>query len=161
MVVDIKARVSQNCKLRQKQTQLVRAETDKIKAAQEAAKEAEARKVVADNKAMAKSDQQKKQRQLTLLGGIFDEDEDETPLDSTLTDRKRSKKKPLLQPLGNRPQWQAPTCTVADAVRMFRDLVIRASPDRCSEMPYLATRLANVARSCALRQLVAHSAQLR
>jgi regulator of protease activity HflC (stomatin/prohibitin superfamily) len=79
---------------------LIRAETDKIKAEQEIEKQKQADKVMADNKAMAQADQQKKQRQLTLLGGILGEDEDETPLDSTLTDRKKSKKKPLLQQLG-------------------------------------------------------------
>jgi membrane protein involved in colicin uptake len=79
---------------------LIRAETDKIKAEQQAAKDAEDRKVMADHKAMAEADQQRKQRQLTLLGGILDEEEDETSLDSTLTDRKKSRKKPLLQQLG-------------------------------------------------------------
>ena len=42
---------------------------------------------MADNKAMAEAEQQKKQRQLTLLGGILDEEEDETPLDCTLSYR--------------------------------------------------------------------------
>ena len=79
---------------------LIRAETDKIKTEQQAAKDAEDRKVMADNKAMAEADQQRRQRQLTLLGGILDEYDDETSLDSTLNDRKKSRKKPLLQQLG-------------------------------------------------------------
>ncbi|MDO9100299.1 MAG: hypothetical protein Q7V53_06155 [Caldisericota bacterium] len=85
--------------------ELVDAETKKINDEREAQKEKEAQKVLADQTAMATADQQRKQRQQTLLGGILEEDDDTLP-DGTaapaVADKPKSKKKSktILQSLG-------------------------------------------------------------
>lgn len=84
---------------------LVEAETTKIEAERQLAKDKEAAKVMADNKAMAEADKSRKQRQQTLLQGILSsgEEEDDTLPDGTAAPsvtKSRKKSKTILQSLG-------------------------------------------------------------
>lgn len=88
--------------------ELVDAETKKMEREREIEKEKEAAKVLEGQVAMANADKAKRQRQQTILQGIYaEEDEDEVALpDGTaapvLEDKPKSKKKSktLLQSLG-------------------------------------------------------------
>lgn len=100
--------------------ELAEAETAKINAERQAEKEKEAQKAMADNKAMADADQKRKHRQHTNLGGILDDEDDDTLLAGTAAPsvaKSKTESKTICSRLGSTPQCQLLTHSPRRRVR--------------------------------------------
>ena len=142
---------------------LIGAETDKIKAEQQAAKDAEDRKVMADNKAMVESDQRRKRRSACRWAAST-ASAASTPSRSSVSDSTRAQTamatSMTTRPRSNEPS--SPASMATGAVRMLgRNSVLPASTRWArSAAPNLGRYgLATVLFSCARRQSAMHSAQ--